>query len=448
MSSPAPLAERLRARSIPVGVVGLGYVGLPLAALLAEAGFSVIGVDRDAARVARINAGENPIEGREPDLGELVAAAVAGGRLTATPDPGRLAAAGAVFVCVETPVDEAHRPNYSSLEAACRGVGAVLGGGALVVVESTLAPGTMNRLVIPALQASSGGRAGRDFLVGHCPERVMPGRLVRNMRTMSRVIGAASEEAAEAMTAIYSAFVTGELDVSDPLTAELVKTSENAYRDVNIAFANQVALICEQVGGDVFRVRELVNKSPGRLMLVPGAGVGGHCIPKDSWLLASSAGDGEAPVLRAARELNDLMPAHVARLVADALGEAGVPTEGARVAVLGYSYLEDSGDTRNSPTAALLAELEAMGCLAAVHDPFVPGYQGEPASVLEGAVCAVLMVAHSEYRALDPAWLASIMRHAVLVEGRAVFDARALESAGFVHRRVGVGGRVGVAGVL
>jgi len=428
------LRALIESGSCTIGVVGLGYVGLPVACLLADKGFNVIGVDLKADRVANINAGRNPIEGREPGLPEMLQRVLVSGRLKATTDVHDVAEARVVLVCVETPVDpQDHRPRYAALRAACAGLAEVLQPGALVIVESTIAPGTIDRVVAPVLRP-------HGLLVGHCPERVMPGRLLENLRTMSRAVGGESPEVAAAMAALYSAYVEGELDLTDPLTAELVKTSENAYRDVNIAFANQVALICEAVGGDVWKVRELVNKSPGRNMLLPGAGVGGHCIPKDPWLLASALEPGrDAALIMASRTVNDSMPAHIAELVLDLLRAEGVEPEGAVVTVLGYSYLEESDDPRDSPSAALIPFLEGAGCKLRVHDPFVQDHHGDVLESLAGADCAVLMVAHSEYRGIDLAKVAHTMRRRLVVDARAALKQDALRLAGFRSRTIGVG---------
>jgi UDP-N-acetyl-D-mannosaminuronic acid dehydrogenase len=238
------------------------------------------------------------------------------------------------------------------------------------------------------------------------------------------------------MVALYSTYVEGDLDPTDCLTAELVKTAENAYRDVSIAFANQLAVICEVVGGDVWRVRELVNKVPGRYVLLPGGGVGGHCIPKDSWLLATPLGAAaEESLLGVARRVNDGMPGHVADLV----GELSDPKSHAKIAVLGYSYLENSDDTRNSPSAALKRSLEQRGYEVSVHDPFVHEYAGDVMEALSGADCAVLMVAHSAYGELDLSAAAAKMGRAQMVDARALFKPEALKSAGFVSRTIGVG---------
>ena len=432
------LRAAIEKRSAAIGVIGLGYVGLPAACVIAEAGFKVTGIDIDAKRVEMINSGESPIEGDEPGLATLLTRVTDSRHLNASTSYKELGKADIVLICVDTPVDADHRPRFKALRSACEQLGAVLKKGALVIVESTIAPGTIDTVVRPALEAATGGQAGERFHLGHCPERVMPGKLLRNMRTLSRVCGGSSPEVAEAMVALYSTYVEGELDPTDCLTAELVKTAENAYRDVSIAFANQLALICEVAGGDVWRVRELVNKVPGRYVLLPGGGVGGHCIPKDSWLLATPLGaDAESSLLGVARSINDGMPAHVADLV----GRLADPSTRSKVAILGYAYLEHSDDVRNSPSAALVAILEERGFEVAVHDPFVHQYAGDVMDVLSGADCAVLMVSHSAYRELDLKAVAATMEKPKMVDARALFKAGSLEAAGFTYLTIGVGAR-------
>jgi UDP-N-acetyl-D-mannosaminuronic acid dehydrogenase len=430
------LRSAVAERSARIGVIGLGYVGLPAACMFANAGFKVNGVDLDGPRTETINSGRSPIEGDEPGLAELVKQVVESQHLRASTSYSDLAHADVVLICVETPVDADHMPRFKALKSACSQLGPVLKEGAVVIVESTIAPGTIDSVVRPGLEEASGRSAGDSFHLGHCPERVMPGKLLRNMRTMSRVCGGSSAEVSDLMIALYSTFVEGELDGADCLTAELVKTAENSYRDVGIAFANQLALIAERAGGDAWRVRELVNKVPGRHVLLPGGGVGGHCIPKDSWLLAAALGtEAEDSLLGVARRINDGMPVHVAALVEELVGGSGQ----ARVAVLGYAYLENSDDTRNSPSAALVDVLSSRGFEIVIHDPFVREYEGDVMGVLREADCAVLMVAHTAYRGLDLKAAAGIMRAPALVDARGFFDRAALQSAGFSYRVIGVG---------
>lgn len=232
------------------------------------------------------------------------------------------------------------------------------------------------------------------------------------------------------------------------LTAELVKTVENAYRDVQIAFANEVALIAEAVGADVWRVRELVNKVPERHMHLPGAGVGGHCIPKDPWLLAWSVRDrGEAlRLIPAARTINDAMPLHMAGLLRQALSEAGLSLAGARIAVLGYAYLEDSDDTRNSPSEALVHVLQDAGAEVVIHDPWVEEYRGDLLERVQGCDALVVMVGHRQYQEMDLAEIAQMVRRKVLVDGRGVFRNHASLADGWIYKCVGVGNSVSHSG--
>ncbi len=434
------LQQRISTQTARLGVIGLGYVGLPVACLFAEAGFNVVGVDLKAERVNAINAGISPIEGREPGLAELLATVVAEGRLHTTTQYADLHDCDVVTISVETPVDEQHVPQYVALRSALRDLGPVLQSGALIIVESTIAPGTMARLVKPLLEESSGKRANVDFYLGHCPERVMPGKLLANLRGVSRVCGGETPETAQTMIALYRHIVQADLDPADCVTAELVKTVENAYRDVNIAFANEVALICEAVGGDVWKVRELVNKSPGRMMLYPGAGVGGHCITKDPWLLAYEAWN-KIPIrlIPAARAVNDGMPLHILKLLEETLEIAGKELEETRILVLGYAYLEDSDDTRNSPSEVLATWLREWSAEVLVHDPFVPGYQGNVLAMAQGCNAVVVMVKHTEYQNIDLRALRAALTTPIVVDGRGAFSAEQAQRAGLIYRRVGQG---------
>jgi UDP-N-acetyl-D-mannosaminuronic acid dehydrogenase len=228
--------------------------------------------------------------------------------------------------------------------------------------------------------------------------------------------------------------------VTDCLTAELVKTTENAYRDVQIAFANEVALVCEDYGADVFAVRALVNKSPYRDMHLPGAGVGGHCIPKDPWLLvANTRPSTPIRLIPAARAVNDSMPRHIGELLRRVLEEQRRELADSRVIVLGYAYLENSDDTRNSPTVDLVTWLQAGGARVAVHDPLVPGFRLDLAAASTGADALVVMVAHDCFRDLQLELLGRSMRTRILVDGRRLFAADAATAAGFTYRCVGVG---------
>jgi len=399
----------------------------------------VIGVDIKPDLVAKINAGQNPIEGREPGLADLLTRVAKSGQFTATSEYADISQADVIMISVETPVGEDHKPGFKALSAASKSAGGVMKQDALVIIESTVAPGTTDGLVRSLLEEASGLKLNGGFFLGHCPERVMPGRLLNNIETMPRVCGGSSPETAETMMALYKIIVNAELDPTDCLTAELVKTTENAYRDANIAFANEVALICEAVGGDVWKVRDLVNKVPSRLMLEPGAGVGGHCIPKDPWLLAYAASGKQAPlrIIPVARAINDYMPQHMVALLQEALRSVGKDVSGSRILIMGYAYLADSDDTRNSPSVEVVERLKELGAEVIVHDPYVPEYLSDLWNLAVELDAVVVMVRHSQYLEIDPAKLKSAMKVPVLVDGRAVFDADRVEALGFVYRGVG-----------
>lgn len=431
------LTTKVERKEAKIAVIGLGYVGLPVAACLADAGFKVTGVDLKQERLAKIAAGECPIEGEEPGLAPMITKVVGDGRLVVTSDYAKLADVDVVLIDVDTPVEADNRPAYKALRGACEALGAVMKDGVLVIVESTIAPGTVDKVVAPLLEKVSGKKRNEGFFLGHCPERVMPGRLLKNLTELSRVCGGSTPDTAKAMVALYRTIVKGDLDEADCVTAELVKTAENTYRDVNIAFANELAMICEASGGKFMRVRELVNKSPGRNVLLSGAGVGGHCITKDPWLLAHGAPDLDTKVIAASRARNDGMPAHVLSLVEAALAEHGKKLAGARLAILGFSYLEDSDDTRHAPSEYFIARAKEKGCECVVHDPYVEEHKGDLWKVIEGADCAVLLVAHTAYKGLDLHAVAAKLRTKAFVDARHVFDVGAARAAGLVVRSLG-----------
>ena len=433
--------------SAPVraAIVGLGYVGVPVAASVAASGADVVGIDIDPKKVEAINHGRNPLRGKEPGLAELLKSQVESGRLKATTDYAAAETADVVVVAVETPIDPAtHDPTYRALKAALGSVGPHLKKGALVSIESTLAPGTMAKVVRPALERASKMKAGRDFHLVHCPERVTAGKLLYNLTNLHRVLGAQDDKAVQKATAFYGRFVKGELHPADWTSAEIAKTAENAYWDVQIAFANEVALICEELGVDAYRVRELVNTCPYRAMLFPGAGVGGHCIPKDPWLLVHPAIHSKPELIPVARGINDFMPKRMAQLVDEGVTAAGRKLKGARIAVLGFAFREDTEDARNTPAVPFIRELRRRGADVVIHDPYARTERGytivrDLEDAARGADALAIVTAHTAYRKLDLARLGRFMRHRVLVDGRNAFRGPEALKAGFVYRAIGKG---------
>ncbi|MCX6777542.1 MAG: nucleotide sugar dehydrogenase [Candidatus Micrarchaeota archaeon] len=426
-----------------VCVIGMGYVGIPVAVEIANAGFDCVGIELDGKKVSALNSGKYPIAGDEPGIAEAVDKAHSSGKFRASSDYSECKDADFIVVCVQTPLaDDSRKPNYTYLRGALESAGKKMKKGVVVIVESTLAPGTMQKVAIPSLEKASKLKAGVDFGLVHCPERVRPGALLHNLRNMHRVIGGIDEKSAKKAMEFYSKFIRGNLYESDMLTAEIVKTAENTYRDVEIAFANELAVFCEEIGADFYKVRELVNTSPGRNIHMPGAGVGGHCIPKDSWLLASGVdNDRLLSIVRLARKVNDSMPSHMLELVSEALSEQGVLLGGSKVCLLGVSYIGDSDDTRNTPALPLAQLLGDAGAEVVAYDPFVEKIDGIRLATFEEAIknsdCLVVVTDHLEFKSLRLGEIASKMRTKCLVDGRKVVEPDSALMAGFVFRGIG-----------
>lgn len=449
-------------KNTQVAVIGMGYVGIPAAVLFADVpGFQVIGIQRRSPRsgwkIDLLNRGGSPFPDSEPEIGELIRRVVLETKsFRVTESMADAAACEAILIDVQTPVEADHVPRYESLKEVSAQIGKVLRKGTLVCVESTVTPGTTTHLVQPLLEQSSGLRAGVDFHLAFSYERVMVGRLLHNIRHYPRIVGGLTPACGEQAAELYRHIVKAPVVVTDCLTAEVSKTVENAYRDVNIAFANEIALICESLGVDVYEVRELVNNLPNdpsnpganpvRNMHLPGAGVGGHCLPKDSWLLKYGLDTYgkvvfKPKILVSAREINEFMPVHMANLAVRELKTAGVPLASARVTILGYAFLENSDDTRNTPSATLIRALKDKGVgTIVVHDPLVreeelPEVERELFEALKGSDCACLVTAHDEYKRLDLAAAKSRMRNPIFIDGRNVIP----DKAGDTIRLVSIG---------
>lgn len=336
-----------------VAVIGLGYIGLPTAAILATNGIEVIGVDVSDRTVDAVNAGEVPFV--EPDLGVHVAGAVSQGHLKATTSTPQ---AEAYIVAVPTPFKEDRSADLSYIEAAARGIAPQLQGGELLILESTSPPGATEHMANYVLNLrpdlSLDGSNGRpSILFAHCPERVLPGRVMIELVTNDRIVGGMTPEAAEAAKNLYAVFCQGEILTTDAVTAEMAKLVENSYRDVNIAFANELSVISDKLGIDVWELIRLANHHPRVNILQPGPGVGGHCIAVDPWFIVAAA-PAEAHLIRTAREVNDAKPEWVSKQVIDSLGALPATSE---VSVLGLAFKANIDDLRESPSIDITAQL-------------------------------------------------------------------------------------------
>ena len=405
-----------------VAVIGLGYIGLPTAALLARCGHRVYGFDVDVQVRERLLRGDVP--GVEAPVRQAVYEALRSGRFHVV---DRVAAANAYILCLPTPTRDG-KPDLRFVEAAAAATAAVAQPGSIIVVESTVPPGATERIVERAL--SGEGKSIDDFLVAHCPERVIPGAIMTELRANARVVGGRTPRDGEAVRALYASFCEGEISVTSTCVAEFVKVVENTYRDVNIAFANELAVFAEEVGLDVWETIALANKHPRVNILQPGPGVGGHCIPVDPHFL-SDANPVATELIQSARRVNDRMPYRVARRIAQLVG----PIAGSKIALLGAAYKADVDDARESATSRIDALLRDRGYVTAVYDPLVTRYHrplcrsiGEAVS---GADALVLLTPHAAFRQIDPTEIAALMRRRRLIDTRKFFAVDEWQRRGF-----------------
>lgn len=404
---------------------GLGYVGLPAAAILADSGLDVTGIDLDAELVALVNAGRVR-HSDEAGVPELVAKAVAAGRLRAAVEP---VPADVHVIAVGTPIKADKSPDLDAVEAVARAIAGVLRRGDLVIVESTVPPLTCEGLVADVIRERTGFCHGVDYLLAHCPERVLPGNLVSELVNNDRLVGGTTPEATAAAASLYRRFVRGAVVETDARTAETAKLLENTFRDVNIALANELASLAASVGVDADAAFALANRHPRVNLHKPGIGVGGHCIPVDPWFLVA-VDPAEARLLRTAREINDSLPGRVADAVRERLDGEG------HVTLLGLSYKPDVDDVRESPAVEVVRELAADERLSV--DVVEPHCQTLPAELvdlpnvrlvpLERAMSAdglvVLLIPHKAFDVL-------LAEHPSVVDVRALlYAARRSAAAG------------------
>jgi UDP-N-acetyl-D-glucosamine dehydrogenase len=368
------LAAKIADKSARVSVIGLGYVGLPLAVGFARAGYHVLGLDVDQRKVAALNNGRSHIQDVED---ADVLAAVQAGRLSASDDYDLLNGTDAIFICVPTPFDAMKAPDLTFIEQSARGIAARLQPGQLIVLQSTTYPGTTEEFVLPILE-ESGLKAGEDFYLAFSPERINPGDREYSVENTPKVVGGLTAHCTELGRLLLVQLFPHVHVVSSPRAAEMSKLLENIFRSVNIALVNELALLSERMGIDMWEVIEAAKTKPfGFMPFYPGPGVGGHCIPVDPYYLSWKAREYDfyTKFIELAAEVNQTMPYHVVDLVAQALSQAGKPLGGARMLVVGVAFKRDTDDARNSPAERIIELLLKRGAQVEYSDPYVPRYR-------------------------------------------------------------------------
>ncbi len=451
-----------------IGVVGMGYVGIPSAMLFADSSAFewVWGFQRDSPssgyKIDMLNRGENPLVGEEPGLQGLIQKVVQSKKFRCTSDFSKIAEVDAITLTIQTPFTDKRslQHDFHALRAGLHEAGKRITQGTLVVLESTVAPGTTEGFARNILEKESNMVAGEDFALAHAPERVAVGRLLRNIQEHDRIIGGINEASTARAVQLYErVLTTGKAISMSAKAAEVTKTAENAFRDLQIAAVNELALYCEAMGVNVHDVRTGINSLKGegvsRAVLSPGAGVGGHCLSKDTYLLELGVKESEMPLdypkserslFVVAREVNDFMPKHIVKLIEEALKKIGKCLADAKIALLGWAFTKNSGDVRDSPSQMCWVLLSQAGAHVAAHDPYVASYSDIPISsslqeVAQDADVIVIMTGHSQYSELDPLELKVMTGrdHPVLVDGRNIVSADDFIANGFIYKGIGRG---------
>lgn len=408
-----------------VSVIGLGYIGLPTAAVIASRGINVVGVDVSQNAVDTINAGKIHIV--EPDLDMVVQAAVTTGKLKATLTPE---AADVFVIAVPTPFKDGHKPDLSYIQAAAEAIAPVLEKNNLIILESTSPIGATEQLarwikeLRPDLSNPIDNTSSAVLFIAHCPERVLPGRVLEELVTNDRIIGGLSAACAQKALALYSVFVRGECIVTNARTAEMAKLTENSFRDVNIAFANELSVICDELDINVWELIKLANRHPRVNILSPGPGVGGHCIAVDPWFIVDSAPE-SAKIIRTAREINDNKPHYVIDKVKKAADEFKRPV----IACLGLAFKADIDDLRESPALDITKKLaeQSVGSIIAV-EPNIENLPAELSSLniehcslaeaMNKANVVLVLVDHSEFKSLS----LEVIKNKVVIDTRGLIQ--------------------------
>ncbi|MEO9170761.1 MAG: nucleotide sugar dehydrogenase [Candidatus Baltobacteraceae bacterium] len=408
--------------TLNIAVIGLGYIGLPTAALLAQNGHRVYGYDVNPQLRRELQRGQ--ISAGEPAVRQAVQDALASKALLVC---DRVPIAQAYIMCLPTPAS-GDRPVLDYVESAAADVARIAERGAILVLESTVPPGTTERIFEQALRRA--GKSIDDFHVAHCPERVIPGAIMEELKTNARVVGGRTPKDAQLVAELYASFCNGTISQTSTTAAEFVKIVENTFRDVNIAFANELAVFAEELGVDVWETIALANAHPRVNILLPGPGVGGHCIPVDPHFLAD-ANPLVTELIQAARRVNERMPYRIVRRI----GQLVDPAQGRKIALLGAAYKADVDDARESPTARIDELLRERGYATAIYDPLVSSFSRPLASSLEEAArdadALVLVTAHAAFKSIRAADVAALMRARRLVDTRNFFDVDEWDRCGF-----------------
>lgn len=424
-------------RNKTVAVVGLGYVGLPLALLAAQSGYSVIGIDTDKDKVDLLRKKISPFNDRKISSDLLLA------KLPVSDNPVFLREAGRIVICVPTPINNKFKPDFGPLEKAAKSIAKHLQPHTLVIVESTVNPGVCESIVLPILESGSGLRAGVDFELSHCPERINPGDSKWNIDSINRVVGSLTPKGLRQTLIFYRSIIRkGKITAMKSLKeAEAVKIVENSFRDINIAFVNELAMAFGILGIDVVNVIKGASTKPfGFMAHYPGCGVGGHCIPVDPYYLIeySKKNGFKHEFMILARKINNSMPLYTIKIMEQSLSSKGLPVGNGKVTILGASYKPDIDDIRESPAFVIREELIKKGYESVLYDPLVKhdDVDNDLQKSLQGSTSVIIATAHTSFLSLSPAFFEN-MGIKVLIDGRNCLNNKLFSKSKLIYKGIG-----------
>jgi UDP-N-acetyl-D-mannosaminuronic acid dehydrogenase len=440
------LLEKTQNCTINVGVIGLGYVGAAIAGAFAKGGFNVIGCDINEQLVSRFNSGN--ISLAENDLGNVINNAVRSGKLLVTSVPSLVVdSCDAIIVSVQTPISKTHKPDLSYLLSAFREIGKTIKSEKIFIIESTIPPGTTKK-ICSLVEQLSGLKGGKNLWFAHCPERLSPGASLRDFELNDKIIGGVDENSTLIASALYSQVIKGKIIKTDCLSAELAKLSENTFRAVNIAFANELSLICKDRGADVMEVIKIANTHPRVNIHNPGCGVGGPCLPKDPYLLLWGLKRTKPKsMIKCSVQLNSFMEDHTLSIVFCALRDSQKAVKNSKISILGVTYKKETDDTRYAPSKRIISKLMKLGATIHVYDPLSRETFGgtpfsDPYSAIANTDCLVILTDHMEFSKLDLSKIKKIMSPpASVVDGRRILSSTIAKGVGIHYYGIGEGSK-------
>jgi len=412
-----------------ISVLGMGYIGLPTACMLANSGFEVLGVDIDEDIISKLNSGKLHIE--EPELERIFLNAFKNKKIKVSLE---LEKSDVFIIAVPTPLDHRNKADLSYIISAVNKIRYKIEKGNLVILESTSPPGTTRNIVGKIITSGTGLLAGKDYYLAFCPERVLPGKIVYELENNDRIVGGIDKKSAEITEDIYKTFVKGKVFLTDLETSEFVKLAENTYRDINIAFANELSLICRDYGIDVREVIKYANMHPRVNILNPGPGVGGHCIAVDPWFILENTGRKDT-LIEKSRNINNNMPFIISERVAEIVSKYKEP----RITIFGFSYKENVGDIRESPAVVINNELTKKGIKVSIYDPLVINTKYNLSGLkdsVDGSDLILLFSGHSVFKEIDLVLVSDLMRNRNIFDTRNFFDKTTVEKLGFNYYNI------------